>query len=271
MLRRKQQAQNPNSVALLKTVPSSELLSCTDVLHTSYKPFVMTGFVSLSGKEEDRREISILRDTGAMVSIMVSGILSFSDGSYFGSNVLVRGIEMQVVPVPLHRVHLDCTLVSGFVRVGVRSSLHVKGVTFILGNDLAGSKVLPVPEVFSTCAVTRAQSAKAMKQVDLADSVVGHVLAEDENIFETKRNDTRGSNVKSSAGLLESFHSLDLPISRFQIIAAQKDDSSLTKCFSAVISSEAAKKRDTAYFMDDGLLMRRWCSKVEEDLDWNVI
>ncbi len=286
-LRRKQQAQNPNSVALLKTVPSSELLSCTDVLHTSYKPFVMTGFVSLSGKEEDRREISILRDTGAMVS----DILYFSDGSYCGSDLLVLGIEMQVVPVPLHRVHLDCTLVSGFVRVGVRSSLPVKGVTFILGNDLAGGKVLPVPEVtdvpsvcldsndvahfhpevFSTCAVTRAQSAKAGEQIDLADSLVGHVLAEDENIFETKRNDTRGSNVKSSAGLLESFHSLDLPISRFQIIAAQKDDSSLTKCFSTVISSEAAKKRDTAYFMDDGLLMRRWCSKVEEDLDWNVI
>ncbi len=130
-LRRKQQAQNPNSVALLKTVPSSELLSCTDVLHTSYKPFVMTGFVSLSGKEEDRREISILRDTGAMVSIMVSDILYFSDGSYCGSDVLVLGIEMQVVPVPLHRVHLDCTLVSGFVRVGVRSSLPVTGVTFI--------------------------------------------------------------------------------------------------------------------------------------------
>ncbi len=198
---------------------------------------------------------------------------------------------MQVVPVPLHRVHLDCTLVSGFVRVGVRSSLPVKGVTVILGNDLAGGKVLPVPEVtdvpsvcldsndvahfhpevFSTCAVTLAQSAKAMEQIELADSFVGHVLAEDENIFETKRNDIRGSNVKSSAGLLESFHSLDLPISRFQIIAAQKDDSSLTKCFSAVISSEAAKKSDTAYFMDDGLLMRRWCSKVEEDLDWNVI
>ncbi len=52
-----------------------------------------------------------------MVSIMVSDILPFSDGSYCGSNVLVRGIEMQVVPVPLHRVHLDCTLVSGFVRV----------------------------------------------------------------------------------------------------------------------------------------------------------
>ncbi len=77
--------------------------------------------------------------------------------------------------------------------------------------------------------------------------------------------------MKSSVGLLESFHSLHLPISCFQIIAAQKDDSSLTKCFSVVISSEAAKKRDTSYFIYDSLLMRRLCSKVEEDLDWNVI
>ncbi len=163
----------------------------------------MTGFVSLSGKEEDRREISILQDTGAMVSIMVSDILPFSDGSYCGSNVFVRGIEMQIVPVPLHRVHLDCTLVSRFVRGGVRCLLPVKGVTFILGNDLAGGKVLPVPEVtdvlsfclnytdvahfhpevFSTCAVTRARSAKVMEQVGLADSLAGHVLAEDEKQF----------------------------------------------------------------------------------------
>ncbi len=42
--------------------------------------------------------------------------------------------------------------------------------------------------------------------------------------------------MKSSVGLLESFHSLHLPISCFQIIAAQKDNSSLTKCFSVVIS-----------------------------------
>lgn len=58
------------------------------------KPFIMTGFVSLSGKAEDRRKVHILQDTGAMQSIMVSDVLPFSDESYCGSNVLVRGIEM---------------------------------------------------------------------------------------------------------------------------------------------------------------------------------
>lgn len=147
VLRPKQQAQNPKSVALLKTVQPSELSNCIDVFDTSYKPFVMTGFVSLSGKEGDQREICILRDTGAMQSILVSDILPFSDETYCGSNILVRGIEMQVVPVPLHRVHLDCPLVSGFVRVGIRNSLPVKGITFILGNNLAGGNVVPPPEV----------------------------------------------------------------------------------------------------------------------------
>lgn len=64
---------------------------------------------------------------------------------------------------------------------------------------------------------------------------------------------------------------VDLPITSSQITAAQKDDSSLRKCFSAVLSPEIAKKRSTACFLDDDLLMRTWRSKVEEDLDWNVV
>ena len=66
-------------------------------------------------------------------------------------------------------------LVSGFVMVGVRPTLPLSGVEFILGNDLAGSKVDVQPElqvidkpepqglsvaetttVFPSCEVTRA-------------------------------------------------------------------------------------------------------------------
>ncbi len=101
----------------------------------------------------------------------------------------MQGIEMSIVPVPLHRVHIKCDLVSGYVKVGVRSSLPVPGVDFILGNDLAGANVMPVlevldvpevscgfedlgkrfPEVFSACAVTRAQARKFEDEIDLSD------------------------------------------------------------------------------------------------------
>jgi len=290
VLLRKQQFRDPKSVAFVKTV-SSEPSCCTESFDANYEPFVMPGFVSLSGKEDDRRKISILRDTGAMQSIMLSDALPFSDASYCGSNILIRGIEMQVVSVPLHQVHLQCTLVSGLVRVGIRSSLPVKGITFILGNDLAGGKVLPAPEVtdapcvcsvsddvislhpevFSACAVTRAQSAKTVREVDLADSLLGPLLADDVKTSETERGSVNAPKVKKSENWLEGLTSLDLPITRSQIVKAQNDDLSLRKCLSAVVSAEAAKERNTAYFVDKGLLMRKWCSKVEEDLDWNVI
>ncbi|KAL1249464.1 hypothetical protein QQF64_020469 [Cirrhinus molitorella] len=77
---------------------------------------------------------------------------------------------------------------------------------------------------------TRAQSGKAVEQVDLNDPLVEHVLTDDEQncVSEMKKNDVRDS-VKVSKNLLGSFNSLDLPISRAQIIAAQKDDLSLSK------------------------------------------
>ena len=81
---------------------------------------------------------------------------------------------------------MQSDLVSGPVSVGVRSSLPVKEVDFILGNDLAGDKVLPSPcmvssphdasdccvdsdanIVYPSCAVTRAM-------VNRAQSNIGH-------------------------------------------------------------------------------------------------
>ena len=46
-----------------------------------------------------------------------------------------------MIRVPLHQIHLQSALISGSVVVGVRPSLPVKGITLILGNDLAGNKV----------------------------------------------------------------------------------------------------------------------------------
>ena len=69
---------------------------------------------------------------------------------------------------------------NGPVVLGVRHSLPVQGVDLILGNDLAGDKVVANPhfsqipcneetlinasELFSACAVTQAMSRAASKQ-----------------------------------------------------------------------------------------------------------
>lgn len=137
-----------------------------------------------------------------MQSFIVAGRLPLSDDTFCGSNVIIQGIEMSCVHVPLHRVHLQSELCTGFVRVAVRPSLPVQGIDFILGNDLAGGKMMPVlevvgkpevfcqlealsntyPGVFPACAVTRGQYPKVGNMVDLSDSLFFPLLAGDESL-----------------------------------------------------------------------------------------
>ncbi|GAA6104848.1 uncharacterized protein LOC125146164 [Tachysurus ichikawai] len=44
----------------------------------------------------------------------------------------------------------DSNSVAVYVKVGIRPSLPVKGITFILGNDLAGGEIMPMLEVTDT-------------------------------------------------------------------------------------------------------------------------
>ncbi len=103
-----------------------------------FGPFLTDGNVSLPDCDE-AVPVRILRDTG---SFLLKGLLPLSECTATGSYVLVRGLEMGYVEVPLHRIHLNSKLVSGDVVVGVRAVLPITGVTFILGNDLAGGKCL---------------------------------------------------------------------------------------------------------------------------------
>ena len=52
-------------------------------------------------------------------------------------------MNLNTITVPLHRVYPHSSLITGPVVVGVRPTLPVTGISFILGNDLAGGKVKP--------------------------------------------------------------------------------------------------------------------------------
>ena len=110
-------------------------------------PFISHGTVCFNGKE--KVSIKILRDTGATQSLML-GVLPFSQESSTGISVLLQGVELGVVRVPLHAVHLESDLVSGPIAVGLRPSLPVKGISLILGNHLAGDKIVVNPQVSET-------------------------------------------------------------------------------------------------------------------------
>ncbi len=113
-------------------------------IDAAYDPFVCQGMISLSGLDQDMVSIAMLRDTGSNQSFVLASFLPFSEESYCGSDILVQGIELGVLKVPLHNVYIRSGLVTGLVKLAVRHKLPVKGVALILGNDLAGGKVLPM-------------------------------------------------------------------------------------------------------------------------------
>ena len=113
----------------------------------NYKPFILEGVVSLVGDENSSQKVKILRDTGATQSLMLDSVLPLTENSFKGANVLISGVEMGVLEVPLHEVNIKSSLINGNIVIGMRPSLPVQGISLILGNDLAGEKVMVDPRV----------------------------------------------------------------------------------------------------------------------------
>ena len=87
----------------------------------------------------------MLRGTGATQSLLLESVLPLSNMTYTGANVLIQGVKCGFVSVPLHEIQLRSNLVSGSVIIGVRPTLPIKGVSLLLGNDLAGDRVVVNP------------------------------------------------------------------------------------------------------------------------------
>uniref|UniRef100_A0A8C5DT92 Gypsy retrotransposon integrase-like protein 1 n=1 Tax=Gouania willdenowi TaxID=441366 RepID=A0A8C5DT92_GOUWI len=289
-LRKKEQSKpsKPAGVCLIKTVSSPELFSAPPKaamldVDSRFEPFVTQGFVSVTGEEKEKAPINILRDTAAYQSVMLRDVLPLSDETSCDADVLMWGIGMTVMRVPLHMVHLQSPLVSGPVKVAVCPRLPVSGVSFILGNDLAGGNVFPspvvaddpipvssmaapadpsVPSLFPVCAVTRAQARKLGDVVDLSDSFMTTV---DENvksnIFENIVKSENEIKSKNELCLFPSDAELTLNVTREMLITAQRNDKTLTSCLS---SASAGVNTFPVFFFEDGVLMRKWSPEADE-------
>lgn len=96
----------------------------TSEIDAGYAPFLSDGFVTLIGGDE-KVPLRILRDSGALHSFVRAAILPFSADSDTGSCVPVRGVGLQTIFVPVHKMFLSCALVQGDVEVAVRTALPV--------------------------------------------------------------------------------------------------------------------------------------------------
>ena len=153
--------------------------------------------MSLNSDFAQSAPMTILRDTGASQSLILADALPFSEKTSSGTSVLIQDVECRSVNVPLYNMYLSSGLVNGPVAVGIRQTLPFKDVHLLLGNDLAGEKIVvnplvadtpcmnqspdpikqELPDLYPSCAVTRAMAKKAMftenqSDVDLTDSFI---------------------------------------------------------------------------------------------------
>ena len=231
-----------------------------------YEAFLSDGFVSLNSDFAQFTLITtcILRDTGASQSLILADTLPLSEKTSSGTSVLTQGVECGFANVPLHNIYLSSDLIKGPVAVGIRQTLLFKGVHLLLGNDLAGDKVVvnplvtdtpcmdqsPDPDLYPSCAVTRAMAKKAMltenqSDVDLTDSFIGQSFKNEitKSLFhnlpehQTDSNDSTSVSDHFPSSLVEEDRGIR---SRSQLSKEQHKDPEISPLFQKAVSGKGS-------------------------------
>ena len=253
----------------------------------NYKPFISEVVVSLVGDENSSQKVKILRDTGATQSLMLDSVLPLTENSFTGANVLISGVEMGVLEVPLHEVNIKSSLINGNIVIGMRPSLPVEGISLILGNDLAGEKVMVDPRVvekprddenterlaekfpgiFPASVVTRSMKAKkeAIKEQGKEEIGLSGTFLENIDVKFEERNKE-----KADKALMRNESRNNIPekqesesrsvISRQNLIEDQSNDKELLDLFKIALTPVEAEKVSVGYLIKDNILMRKWSS-----------
>ena len=136
------------------------------------------------------------------------------------------------------------------------------------------------PGVFPACVVTRAQSRRFGDMIDLEGTVIQPVFANDEfpdqgqggvppeHLREVKP--TAPNNDRADSKPVSDMLPGPISVTRGDLIVLQKEDPTWLKCFSSVVTPDEASQRKVAYFIDNGLLMRKWTAHCS-DADWTSV
>ena len=218
----------------------------------NYKPFISEGVVSLVGDENSSQKVKILRDTGATQSLMLDSLLPLTENSFTGANVLISGVEMGVLEVPLHEVNIKSSLINGNIVIGMRPSLPVEGISLILGNDLAGEKVMVDPRVV--------EKPRGKEEIGLSGTFLENI----DGKFEERNKE------KADKALMKNESRNNIPekqesesrsvISRQNLIEDQSNDKELLDLFKIALTPVEAEKVSVGYLIKDNILMRKWSS-----------
>ena len=241
--------------------------------------------------------IKILRDRGASQSLILADIQPFSEKTSSGTSVLIQGVECGTVNIPLHHVNLSSDLVTGLVVIGITPSLPFKGVHLLLGNDLAGDKVVvnplvtdtpnigqtddpieqEIPDLYPSCAVTRAMAKKAIlknsnSDIDLTDTFIGQYFNNEiKKSLDPSLSDTLTDSSMSCHSSPRSNDQGHDTLSKSQLIQEQQTDPEISKLIFRALPENEISQVPMCYYINNGILMRKWRPfDVPADDEWAV-
>ena len=160
------------------------------------------------------------------------------------------------------------------MAVGIRPTLPLKGVSFVLGNDLAGGKVKPDPWVvehpdqflkteiddyimFPACVVTRA-AARKVKDKEMSSNQPNHHVKCCDSVLTSEPD--------------RSSISEDLSFSRKQLIQEQELDSEIRCLAESAVSEKKAAINPKCYYKKGRVLMRKWRPPdAPANEEWRVV
>ena len=250
-----------------------------------FEPFMLNGFVSLSGDNCPPTPIKILRDTEASQSLILADILPFSEKTSSATSVLIQGVECGTVNIPLHHVNLSLTF------------LTFEGVHLLLGDDLAGDKVVvnpivtdtpnigqtddpieqEIPDLYPSCAVTRAMAKKAIlknsnSDIDLTDTFIGQYFNNEiKKSLDPSLSDTQTDPSMSCHSPPRSIDQGHDTLSKSQLIQEQQTDPEISKLIFMALPEDEILQVPMSYYIKNGIRMRKWRPfDVPADDEWAV-
>ena len=202
----------------------------------------MSGEIS-SINGNDRREVVVLRDTGAAISLLLKSSLPENFQAKGGEYVIVGGFPDSCTSCPIETLFINTDLVRGNCKVAVVEELPVSGVEFLLGNDLVRGKRVCNPIVMSD---------------PLPDMDVGVVTRTGlSTSFEDLSDSTMFEGGEQSVSKVGGDR-LGITLDREDLIAAQKEDESLKSLLGkSVTIGEVDDCTKEVYVVKDQLLYRK--------------
>ena len=252
---------NSNNDVHSVTFPVAEV----NTVHPLFEPYCSIGYIVHASGE--RTQITILRDTAALQSLIAKSCVFSEALIYTGENRWIRGISGNILEIPLIELWLQSEFCDKTVQVGLVDTLP-DGVDFLLGNDLwctfqSDSNDFDVSHEYDL--VTTRSMTRNNVELDTALPDVSKLFVDSSNTDDDSVHDDDSTTLlpvtDENVDVSDNFGDIQLSsvVSRDDLISLQKSDNSLNKLFH-LVEDEPYPSARSFLFMKNGLLMRRQIS-----------